>query len=182
MVQRFKANDVTESQVYNLFLPTLELLGVDRDTFFEEAFETYGLGEALYATQKDPLTDVVTLDVYRTGYPAIHELFTRPGTFEFYLSVFRKVFTENTDIQFTIPGPGRLHIEIDAVNLEEFNILTREIVEGEYVYSTLVTSDTSDPIMAQGVVGLKTQAEIENLLTEISAYGVYTTVELVEAP
>lgn len=179
MTQRFKENDVTESQVYNIFLGTLESLGVDRDTFFEEAFETYGLGEVLYDLRKDPLADVITREVYRTSYPAIHELFTAPGTFEFYLSVFRKTFSEDTEIEFKIPGPGQLEIEINALNLEEFNILAREIVGGVYVYHTLVTSDFNEPIVAQGVTGIKTQSEIEGLLAEISAYGVYTTVKLI---
>lgn len=178
-MQRFKTNDPTEPQVYNLLLPILETLGLDRDTFFDEAFETFGLGGVLYDLDRDPIADVVTRDVYQNGYPAIHELFTRPGTFEFYISVFRKIFSDDVDVQFQIPDPGKLNIIVSAFTFQTFNLTAREIVDDAYVNSPLVTSDTNDFIMVQGVKGIKTQEEIEGLLSEISAYGVYTTVELV---
>lgn len=178
-MQRFKENDATEPEVYNLLLPMLETIGLDRDTFLEDAYLTHGLGGAIFDLAMDPISDVVTRDVYVEGYPAIHELFTRPGTFEFYLSVFRKIFADDVDVQFEIPGPGQLNIVVSAVTYQTFNLTAREIVDDVYVYSKLVTSDLNEYIMTQGVKGIKTQEEISGLLTEISAYGVFTTVELV---
>lgn len=181
MTQRFKENDATEMQVANLFLPTLAALGADRDTFWAEAFACYLLGDSLYDLDRDPLVGVITREVYRTSFPAIHDLFTRPGTFEFYLAVFRSIFTDDTDVEFTIPGPGQLVIDVQAVTSENFFILARRIVDDAYIYENLVTSDLNEPIMAQGFKGPKTESEIRGLISEISAYGVFTTVNLIEA-
>lgn len=178
-IQKFSPNDPIEDKIIQAFADAVAAREADQDAFYEGAYETYALGEVLYDLDRDPLTGVITRDVYRKSYPALHELFTRPGTFEFYLSVFRRIFTEDTDIQFSIPGPGQLHIEINALTLETFNILVREVVDGEYVYHNLVTSDFNEPIIGTGVTGIKTQEEIEGLINEISAYGIYTTIELV---
>lgn len=178
-MQKFSANDVTEDKVIAVFAAALLTSQNDRDTFYSEAFESYGLGEVIYDLGRDPLCEVINRDVYRYSYPAIHELFTRPGTFEFYLSVFRKIFAADTDIQFKIPGPGQLHIVINALTLEEFPILTREVVAGSYVYSNLVTSSLNEKIVAVNQTGIKTQSEMEGLINEISAHGIYTIVELI---
>lgn len=168
--------------VAQVMIPTIQSLGVDHDTFFDEAFASYLLGDVLWNLDRDPLVGVVTKEVFRSSFPAIHELFTRPGTFEFYLSVFRKIFSADVDIEFEIPGPGQLVINVSAITYENFGILTREIVDDVYVYSNLVTSDLNEPIVGQGVVGIKTQAEMEGLISEISAYGVYTEINLVTPP
>ncbi len=178
-MQRFKENDATELAVINLALPTLEVLGVDRDTFLAEAFATWLLGDVLYDENRDPLVDVITREVYRSSYPAIHDLFTRPGTFEFYLDLFRKIYTNDVDVEFEIPSPGVLNIEVSALTIDESYLTAREIVDDAYVYSHLVTSDFNDPIMAVGVRGIKTQNEMDSLMNEISAYGVFTSVNLI---
>lgn len=179
MTQFFAPNDPRESQVYNLFASVLGELEADKDAFYENAYDIYGLGEILYDLKRDPLSDVIARDIYRQSYPAIHELFTRPGTFEFYISVLRRVFSENTEIEFDVPAPGHLVIEINALNIEQYNLVAREIVDGSYVYHPLVTSDFNEPIMAQVSTGIKTQSEIDGLMVEISSYGVYTTISLV---
>ncbi len=179
MTQRFKENDQTELDIIGLFEPTLLALGADRDSFYADAFNSGFLGNVLFDLGRDPLVDVITREVYSNSFPAIHELFTRPGTFEFYLSVFRKIFTDDTDIQFEIPGPGQLNITVNAITYETFKLLMREIVDDAYVYHPLITSDTSDYVVGQGVKGIKTQSEISALIVEISAYGIFTQVTLV---
>ncbi len=178
-MQRFKENDTTEPDVYNLFNPSLVGLGLEFDAFFAGAFSCYLLGDVLYDLERDPLAGVITRNVYRTSYPTIHDIFTRPSTFEFYLDVFRKVFTDDVEVEFIIPGAGQLEINITALGFESFNILTRRIVDDVYVYETLVTSDLNEPIIGRGTRGIKTQEEIEALVTEISAYGIFTTVTLI---
>ncbi len=177
-MQRFKENDTTEPDIIALFMPTLVELGIERDTMFSDCFECFLLGDILYDLVRDPLSGVISREVYRSSFPAIHESFTRPGTFEFYLDCFRKVFTDDVEVEFVIPDPGKLEINITALSLETFYILTRQIVDDAYVYDRLVTSDTNDPIVGRGLRGIKTQEEIDGLVSEISAYGVFTTVTL----
>ncbi len=178
-IQAFKETDTTEAAIQNFLMPVLDILGVDRDTFYSECFESYLFGDVLFDLSRDPLVDVITQEVYRASFPAIHELFTRPGTFEFYISVFRKVFPEDVDIQFEIPDPGKLEITLNALTLAQFYLLTRRIVADVYVYENLVTSGANEKILVRGTSGIKTQSEIEGLVAEISAYGIYTTVTLV---
>ncbi len=179
MTQRFKENDSTELDIIGLFQPTLDALGADRDAFFADAFISPFLGDVLFTLNRDPLADVITGDVYRDSFPAIHDLFTRPGTFEFYLAVFRKIFTADTDISFEVPGPGQLNITVNAITYETFKLLDREIIADAYQYFPLITSDDNVYILGQGVKGIKTQAEMDGLIVELSAYGVFTQVTLI---
>lgn len=176
--ERFKINDPTELQVANLALPILEALGLDRDAFYEGAPTCLLLGDILFDLDRDPVASAITRDVYRTSFFAIHRLFTQPGTFEFYLEVFRAIFTQDTEILFEIPGPGKLLISINGLVYDTFELLARDIVDDVYVYSNVVTSDLNDRILLQGTRGIKTQTEIDNLIPEISCYGVYTVVDL----
>lgn len=177
-MQKFKENDTVETDVTNLALPSLEAIGASLDDFYDNAFACYLLGDVLYDLDRDPLRESIAREVYRASFPAIHDLFTAPGTFEFYLDVFRKIFTDDTDITFTIPAPGKLVITVLAATLEQYTLVAREIVDGAYVYSPIVTSDTNDNIVTQDIAGIKTQAEIDSLIKEISAYGIYTTAVL----
>lgn len=179
-MQRFKENDPTEEQVYNLILPELESIGQDLDDFNDGAYTCFKLGEVLYDTERDPMAGVISRAIFRQSFFAIHQLFTRPGTFDFYLEVFRAIFGQETAIEFEIPGPGQLVINIPTLTTDSFELAARELVDGEYVYSPLVTSDTADNIIGQGFVSLFTEEEINNLTNEISPNGIYTVVNLVE--
>ncbi len=178
MTQRFKENDPTELDIIGLALPTLTELGLERDALFLGAFTCFLLGDVLYEEMRDPLANVITQEVYRESFPAIHDLFTRPGTFEFYLDVFHKIFPADTAIEFVIPGPGILEINIDATTFQTVYLMARRIEDDAYVYENLVTSDTNDKITGRVVKGIKTQDEVDGLIVEISAYGVFTTATL----
>lgn len=182
MTQRFKDNDADELIVINLATPSLAALTLDLDAFLAGAFECYLLGDVLYDLVRDPLADVITRPVYRSSFPAIHNLFTAPGTFEFYIDLFKKVFGDDVEIEFVIPSPGVLEINLTEATDEEFNLVAREIVDDVYVYSNLVTSDLNEPIMGVGPKAIKTQAEIDGLIAEVSAYGIYTTATILTPP
>lgn len=180
MTQRFKENDPNEAVVNDLAMPTLNALGEVRDQFEAGAFECFKLGEVLFDLQRDPTAGVITREVFRSSFFAIHSLFTRPGTFEFYLEMFRAIFGDDASIDFTVPAPGKLEIGVTALDLVTFNLLARSIVDGVYEYYPLKTSDTGDNIVGQGSEGLRTQAEIDALIAEVSPSGIYTTCTLAE--
>lgn len=182
MTQRFKENDENELIMINLALPTLAALGVARDDMEVGAFECFKLGGVLWDLGRDPMADVITRELFASSFFAIHQLFTRPGTYEFYLEVFRAVFGPDVDVEFVNPDPGVLEINIDAEDLTTFRLQARQIVDGEYVYYDLVTSDGGDFIMGQGTSGARTQAEIDALINEISPNGIFTTCTLVVGP
>ena len=77
-LERFKDNDETEAKVIAVAMPTLNTLGADRDAFFQGAFSAYGLGEVLYDLDRDPMSGVITREVFVKSFPAIHQLFGGP--------------------------------------------------------------------------------------------------------
>lgn len=176
-LQRFKPNDQTELDVIEAGMPILDILGGDRDTFFASAYSAFPLGDVLYDLDRDPLSGVITRDVYRQSFPAIHNLFTRPGTFEFYLEVFRSIWGENVEIEFEVPSPGVLNINVDALGSALFDLIAREIVDNQYVFNEIVDQE-GDNIAAQDTTGIKTQSEIDALMEELSPEGIFVQTTL----
>lgn len=176
-LQRFKENDETEAKVIAVVMPTLETLGEGHDDFWEGANTTYLLGDILYDLDRDPMSGVITRELFRMIFPAIHQIFTRPGTFEFYMTIFRAIWGEDVVITFTVPAPGRLQINAANLPIEPFNLLLREVVDDAYVYSPLVDHN-GDFIMLQDKAGIKNQAEFDALINEISPAGIFTESSL----
>lgn len=176
-LQPFKPNDEIEPRVRDCALNVLNTLGAERDTMYGEAWLAAPLGDVLYALGRDPMVGVITPDIYRVAFPAIHQLFTRPGTFEYYLTVFRAIFGDAVEIEFTVPGPGKLLINAHALDPETFYLLARKIVSNVYQYSR-ITTEAGDPIIAVGTKGIKTQQEMDALIFEISVAGVWTVCTL----
>lgn len=178
VLQRFKENDVTEAKFIAVAMPILELLGEDRNQFFTEAFTCFLLGDVLYELDRDPMAGVITQEIFRESFPAIHQLFSRPGTFEFYLTVFRSIWGSEVEVEFIVPSPGVLQINIEAIDIAGFTLLLREIQDDQYVYSELIDHE-GDLIMVQDKVGTKSQAEIEALMNELSPYGIFVETSLI---
>jgi hypothetical protein len=176
-LQRFKDNDITEAKVIEVAMPTLELIGSNLDDFWQGAFTSYLLGEVLYDLDRDPMSGVISRTIFRQIFPEIHQIFTRPGTFEFYLTIFRAIWGEDVEIEFVVPDEGRLQINASNLPIEEFNLLLREIVSDEYVYSELV-DHAGDFIMLQDKAGIKNQSELDALINEISPAGIFTETTL----
>ena len=175
-IQPFKATDLKEARVRDCFLPTLELLGNERDNFDAGAYEAFPLGDVLFATGH-PLASTIPMEVFRSSFPAINEFFQRPGTFEFYIEVFKKVWGEDAEIEFTVPAPGKLLISIEALSIQ-FNLaIARRIVSNAYVYDELIDED-GDNLIFQGTQGLQTQREAEALVLELHPNGIWVEIDL----
>jgi len=178
LTQFFKETDALERRVAEVFEPIQNRISLDRDAFYAGANTAEPLGDVFQNLDADPLARVLAPDVYRNSFPAIHDLFTRPGTFEYYLSVFRKIFGSNVVVEFTIPSPGVLNINVEAAELELADFLAREIVADEYVYHEVMDQDGNN-IVFQGLFGIKTQPEMDLLINELAPSIIYTTATLV---
>lgn len=174
-MQKFKEYDLTEQKVINAFMPLLNLLGSDRDEFFNTAYQSGPLGGILFDLQKTPLLTVIKREVFVESFFGIYDFFTRPGTFEFYLLIFRTVWGENVDVQFSIPAPGRLHVDIEASanNLVQFS--ARSIISDVYVYDEIVDRN-GDFIMFQTYQGIQSQGEVNEFLKEIYTAGIFVDI------
>lgn len=178
-LQRFKTNDETEAKVIAVAMPTLEELGIDRDAFFAGTDSSFGLGGVLYDLDRDPMSGVIPRDVFIRSFPYIHQLFTRPGTFEFYLAVFRSIWGSTVEIEFDVPQPGVLTINAIVLDLERFQLVAREIFDDVYQFNNIVDHD-GDFLDVRDTSGLKTQSQINALMNEIAPAGiiVYTTLSI----
>lgn len=176
-LQRFKENDEEEKRYIEALLPIFDEIGDGLDSFYNGAFEAYDLGDILYELDRDPMSGVITQEIFRASFPAIHELFTQPGPFEFYLTVFRAIWGEDVEIVFTIPQPGVLLINAEVLDVETYDLIAREVVNNVYEYSELVDHD-GDKILVRGMKGIKTQSEINALMNEITPDGIYVQTTL----
>lgn len=178
MTQRFRPNDEIEPKVIAAFDVAQGPINGQTDAFYAGAWICYLLGDLLYDLARDPMAGVISRGVFRTSFFAIHDLFTRPGTFEFYLDVFRAVFGPDVEVEFEVPAPGVLNINIEALDFEEFTLLARSVVDNAYVYEPIITSITEEEILGQGTKGIRSQSEIDALMQEIAPVGVFVTCTL----
>lgn len=176
-LQSFKPNDLTEAKVRDAFLPLLNQLGIDRDSFYEGAYQSYVLGDVIYELKASPLAGPITQDIFRQSYFAIHDFFTFPGTFEFYLDVFRAVWGVDVGVEFEIPAPGKLIINIHALTVQVDDLLARRIVSNAYVYDE-VLDHAGNNIGLQGKMGIKTQSEADALIKELYPAGLWVEINL----
>jgi len=178
-IKQFKPNDTeVEPRIIAALNYALTPIVASRDEFYDESYEAFDLGHVLYDSNRDPMSGVILRENFARSFFEIHSLFTRPGTFEFYLDVFRRIWGNDVDVQFVIPGDGRLQINIEALAsyLEQFH--ARRIVDNAYVYDPVIDHE-GDKIMFQTSIGIKTQAEIRALMRELSPYGVFVEANLI---
>jgi hypothetical protein len=176
-LQKFKPNDPQEQKFIDCILPSLDLLGVQLDSFFDGANECFLLGDILFVLNRSPLADIITQDIFRESFTAIHEYFTRPGTFEFYLEIFRKIWGNAVEVEFIIPAPGKLQININALSIESANFLARRIVSNHYLYDEVMDHDGNN-LCFQVTKGIKTQQETDALITELYPQGIWVQTTL----
>jgi hypothetical protein len=104
VAQYFKGDDL-EKKFYRVPLSIINLRSNQKDAFFNEAFECFKLGELLYDSLRAPLARAIDRDIFRESFFTIFEAFVVAGSFESYLTVFRQIFGDDVDVQFTVPAP-----------------------------------------------------------------------------
>lgn len=176
-MQHFKG-DETELKFEGSASTVLDELSLQKDLFFSGAYSAAPLGDVLYTAGRTPLSNAIVKSIFRTSFNEIFESFKVAGSFESYISVFKKIFGVTADIQFTIPGPGKLIIDIIATEIVLDNLAPRYIVENTYILDHLVTQDGVDKIMLQSIKGFQSQYELEQMLFEMVPAGIFTEINL----
>lgn len=176
--QPYKGSDTVELKFYNSASTLFDLLSGERDDFFDEAYACFVLGEVLWDSNRSPLSNAIARDIFRTSFEGIFDSFVNVGSFEAYISVFEKIFGEDVDVQFTVPAPGKLEIDITATGVELTNFAARIIESNAYVLYDVITQDAVDEIVFQSIKGFTSQYELERMLFEMVPAGIFTTITL----
>lgn len=175
--QFFKPTDETEKKFYQIVKTVFDILALERSTFFSNAYICDKLGEIIWDSKRAPLTNAMKREIFSTSFEGIVDAFISAGTFESYLTVFRKIFGEDVEVTFTVPAPGKLNIDIVASGVEISDFIAREIIEDEYQYFDVVTQDDEE-IVFQTVKSFTSQYELEQMLYEMVPGGIYTEITL----
>lgn len=175
-MQYFKGDDF-EVKMTEVGIPISDVISAAKDDFFDDAFGCFVLGELLYDTNRAPLANAIPRNIFRETFESVFDSFVEAGTFESYLSVFRKVFGDDVEVTFTVPAPGKLQIEIVAAGFELSNFVANRIVDNEYVFDNVVDDD-GNQIVFETVKGFQTQYELEQMLFEMVPDGIYTEITL----
>jgi hypothetical protein len=179
-MQHYKGDDL-ELKFEAAIQPILDVLSMQKDLFFDGAYDCGPLGDLLHEDDRSPLANAIKLEIFRTSFNTIYNAFTVSGSFESYLVVFRKIFGDTVDVTFTVPAPGKLNIDIVADELEEAFFVERHIVSNHYFFDNVVWYDTvpdGGNIVFQSVKGFKTQYELEQMLFEMVPAGIFTEITL----
>ncbi len=175
-MQYYKGDD-TEIKMVGVAKPIADILSLEKDAFYAGAFSTGPLGDLIFTNRRAPLANAISQAVFRDSFPDIFDAFIAGGTFESYLTVFKKIFGDDVAVTFTVPGAGHLQIGIVAAGLEESIFFERHIVDNAYVFDDVTDQDGID-IVFDTVKGFTSQYELEQMLFEMVPAGIFTEITL----
>jgi len=175
-MQYFKG-DSTEIKYDESAKTLLDIISVDLNTFFDESFDCFVLGDVIWDSDRSPLANAINKSIFRESFPAIFEVFLEAGSFEGYLSVFRNIFGDGVDVSFTVPAAGKLEIDITSDQVVLSDLVAREVVNNAYVFSEIIDHE-DDNIAVQSIKGMESEAEVEQMLFELVPDGIYTEITL----
>lgn len=175
-MQYFKGDD-TEIKMYMTGDPIMDQIMSQLQLFYDGAYTTAVLGDLIYESNRAPLANAIDQTIFRDSFSEIFEAFQVSGTFESYMTVFRKIFGADVEVEFTVPAPGKLEIDITATGLEISTWRAREVSGSSYIFHDMV-DDTGDSIAFRTVKGFETQYQLEQMLFEMVPAGIYTTISL----
>ena len=175
-MQYFKG-DALELKFEAAATPILNILDAEKDEFYDDAYSVQDLGGIIFDSNLARLTNAIPRDVFRLAFKEIFDAFIKVGTFEAYITVFKKIFGDSVGIVFTVPGPGQLGVELTASELELSEFVARYIEMNNYFFDEVITHD-GDQIVFQTVMGLSSEYELEQMLFEMVPAGIFTDITL----
>ena len=176
-MQYFKGDD-QEKKMVAVATPLLNNLSLQKDEFDDDAYMSAPLGDMIYLQDLAPLAQAIDPLIFRDTFSQIFDSFVVAGTFESYITVFKKIFGDDVEVDFTVPAPGKLNIDIVATGLELSNFVARSIENNAYVFEEVVTMIDDENIIFQTVKGFQSQYELEQMLFELVPAGIFTNISL----
>lgn len=175
-MQFFKGDEV-EKKIDLITSPIQKDLSDQKNLFFNEAYECFVLGDIIWQSGRSPLSNAIPQNVFRETFFTLFNSFTFAGSFESYLEVFRRVFGATVSVVFTVPGPGKLNIDVVADSVSLDNFIARYIKSNQYFFDEVI-DDEGDNIAFQSFKGLESEYEMNQMLFEMVPAGIYTQISL----
>src|SRR5688572_876769 len=135
---QFFKGDEKELKYYEAARPLLQNLESERDSFYDNAFTNFALGDVIWDSGRSPLSRSIARDIFRESFPELFELFLEAGSVEGYISIFKKIFGDTVSVLFAIPSPGKLEIDIVASGVVLKDLIARYIVGDDYFFDELI--------------------------------------------
>ena len=163
----------TETKKFNnVFNSFFNYQLAQKQKLYNNAYNVYVLGD--YTWGSILISRAMPLEVWRRGYGRFIEGMAFSGTVEQYISLFKGIFTEDVEVEFTVPEAGKLHIDIGvpAGGLEFFEWLT---IDGDNI-----EDDTATKLFFARVLTQLESRELLRVLLSSSPAGIDVTFTLTE--
>lgn len=103
MVQNFKGDSV-ELKMEAVGAAPATAIELALDQYFDGIYGCVPLGEFLYDQNRVPLANAIKREVFIQCFQELFESFAVSGTFPSYITVFKKIFGEDVEIDFVYQG------------------------------------------------------------------------------
>lgn len=167
-MQYFKGDDV-EIKLSGSAQVVFQNLQTELTAWFNDAYNSAGLGAILYDRNLVPLSQTIARDVFIKNYGEILRRWEYVGSFESYLYVFMQIFGPKTQITFERLRPGALKIYIVTDQTGFINWLSQKAQE--------IRTQSGQPLMFKQVLGIENFYEVQGVLDSLNPAGIHLEVD-----
>lgn len=168
-MQYFKGDDV-EIKISGSAQVVFQDLQTELTAWFNDAYNSAGLGAILYDRNLVPLSQTIARDVFIKNYGEILRRWEYVGSFESYLFVFMQIFGPKTQITFEKLAPGALKIYIVTDQTGFINWLSQKAQE--------IRTQSGQPLMFKQILGIENFYEVQGVLDSLNPAGIHLEVDL----
>lgn len=167
-MQYFKGDDV-EIKLSGSAQAVFQNLQTELTAWFNDAYNSAGLGAILYDRNLVPLSQTIARDVFIKNYGEILRRWEYVGSFESYLYVFMQIFGPKTQITFEKLAPGALKIYIVTDQTGFINWLSQKAQE--------IRTQSGQPLMFKQVLGIENFYEVQGVLDSLNPAGIHLEID-----
>ncbi len=170
MPQPFKGDEL-ELKISGAARVVMAQLFADLTNWFNQAYNSTGLGAILYDNNLTPLTKSIARDIFIKNYGEILRRWEYLGSFDSYYYVLQQVFGAETEITFAKLAPGALKINLIVKQVAFFKFLAR-IGDGAFV-----GTHEGQNLYFKAAEGITHFYEVQGLLESLTPAGIYLEVD-----
>lgn len=176
MTQKFKG-DTTELQMEAAGSLPFDICTIELESFLSGCYDSNPFLLMLYDAGRMPFVERVPRDAFIGFIKQAIPNFPTTGTFETYLFILKSIFGPETVVFFEVPAPGKITMLVSAGDILSFDWVATEF-NGVDIDTYSVIDNEGDQIQFQGIAGIDSQAELEQLLSELIPAGIYPDITL----